>query len=146
MLCNIWNISKKSIVSVFQIYLHIIQRHQIRCVWKISQGLIEGYSLDWVWSERRGRLAVPNNIPRNDPCIVKEARERDHQEFMVYASLTCFLFISKKRIPETSPSSRTTWTCSWPLSQISLPPQAWPELLSTYCMLYFALFQPGNNR
>ena len=49
---------------------------KICCVWKISQGLIEGYSLAWVCSERRGRLAVPNNIPRNYPSIVKQARER----------------------------------------------------------------------
>ena len=47
------------------------ERYQICCVWKISQGLMEGYSLDWVWSERRGRLAVPRNIPRNAPSVVK---------------------------------------------------------------------------
>ena len=52
------------------------ERYQICCVWKISQGLMEGYSLDWVWSERRGRLAVPRTITKNAPSSVKKARER----------------------------------------------------------------------
>ena len=63
----------------------------ICCVWKISQGLIEGYSLVWVWRERRGRLSVPNSIPRNAPSTVKQARERS-LGVHVYALLTCFLF------------------------------------------------------
>ena len=52
------------------------ERYQICFLWKQSQGLIDGYSFKWQWSDRRGRLAIPTNIPRNAPTKVKQARER----------------------------------------------------------------------
>ena len=52
------------------------ERYQICFLWKLTQGLVEGYSIKWQWSDRRGRLAIPNNIPRAAPTKVKQARER----------------------------------------------------------------------
>ena len=52
------------------------ERYQICFLWKLSQGLVEGYTIDWQWSDRRGRLAIPKNIPRSAPTKVKQARER----------------------------------------------------------------------
>ena len=52
------------------------ERYQICFLWKISQGLIEGFPFKWQWSDRRGRLAIPANIPRCAPASVKKARER----------------------------------------------------------------------
>ena len=52
------------------------ERYQICFLWKQCQGLIEGYSINWQLSERRGRLAVPNIIPATAPAKVKKARER----------------------------------------------------------------------
>ena len=52
------------------------ERYQICFLWKLSQGLVEGYSIDWQWSDRRGRLAIPKNISRSAPSKVKQARER----------------------------------------------------------------------
>jgi hypothetical protein len=54
----------------------ISERYQICFLWKQSQGLIEGYSFNWQWSDRRGRFAIPNNIPNAAPAKVKKARER----------------------------------------------------------------------
>ena len=33
------------------------------------QGLVDGYTVNWQWNQRRGRMAIPNNIPL-------QARER----------------------------------------------------------------------
>ena len=52
------------------------ERYKICFLWKLTQGLVEGYSIKWQWSDRRGRLAIPNNIPRAAPTKVKQARER----------------------------------------------------------------------
>ena len=52
------------------------ERYQICFIWKLSQGLIEGYSVNWQWSERRGRYPIPSPIPSNAPSFVKKARER----------------------------------------------------------------------
>ena len=52
------------------------ERYQICFLWKLSQGLTEGYSVKWQWSDRRGRFAIPNTIVRNAPTSVKQARER----------------------------------------------------------------------
>ena len=43
------------------------ERYQICFLWKLNQGQ---------WSDRRGRLAVPNSIPQAVPTKVKQARER----------------------------------------------------------------------
>ena len=52
------------------------ERYQICLLWKISQGLTEGLSVDWQWSDRRGRYAIPASIHRSAPSCVKKARER----------------------------------------------------------------------
>ena len=52
------------------------ERYQICFLWKISQGLVEGYNISWQWNPRRGRMAIPNNIPPSAPSQVKKARER----------------------------------------------------------------------
>ena len=52
------------------------ERYQICFLWKLSQGLVEGYSIPWQWSDRRGRLAVPANIPKKTCVRVKAAREK----------------------------------------------------------------------
>ena len=52
------------------------ERYQICFLWKQSQGLVEGYSFSWQWHDRRGRLAIPTNIPRSAPSKVRQARER----------------------------------------------------------------------
>ena len=52
------------------------ERYQICFLWKQSQGLVEGYSFKCQWSDRRGRLAIPTNIPSSAPTKVKQARER----------------------------------------------------------------------
>ena len=52
------------------------ERYQICFLWKLSQGLIEGYTINWQWSDRRGRVAMPNHIPSSAPSMVKKARER----------------------------------------------------------------------
>ena len=52
------------------------ERYQICFLWKLSQGLISGYSITWQFHERRGRLAVPNSIPKSAATKVKKARER----------------------------------------------------------------------
>ena len=45
-------------------------------MWKLSQGLTEGYSVNWQWSDRRGRLLIPASIPKHAPTKVKYAREK----------------------------------------------------------------------
>ena len=45
-------------------------------LWKLSQGLVGGYSLQWQWSDRRGRYAVPAPLARGAPSAVRRARER----------------------------------------------------------------------
>ena len=52
------------------------ERYQICFLWKLSQGLVEGYTIDWQWSDRRGRLAIPKNISRSAPTKVRQYRER----------------------------------------------------------------------
>ena len=52
------------------------ERYQICFIWKLSQGLVEGYQIKWQHSPRRGRMAIPNNIPLKAPAKVKKARER----------------------------------------------------------------------
>ena len=52
------------------------ERYQICFLWKLSQGLIEGFKIGWQWRDRRGRTANPHPIPHNAPSKVKQARER----------------------------------------------------------------------
>ena len=48
---------------------------QICFIWKISQGLLKGYSLNLSISDRGGRTAIPNPIKRSAPGKVRQARE-----------------------------------------------------------------------
>ena len=52
------------------------ERYQICFLWKLSQGLISGYSITWQLNDRRGRFAVPPTIPKTAPAKVRQARER----------------------------------------------------------------------
>ena len=52
------------------------ERYQICFLWKQSQGLVDGYSVKWQWSERRGRYAIPAVSPLSAPSKVKQARDR----------------------------------------------------------------------
>ena len=43
---------------------------------KISQGLVQGYSMQFTSTHgRRGRTAIPSDIVKNSPALVKKARE-----------------------------------------------------------------------
>ena len=51
-------------------------RYMIVFLWKISQGLVHGYTVEFT-SEygRRGRIALPHSIVRSSPPMVRKARE-----------------------------------------------------------------------
>ena len=50
-------------------------RYQVIFIWKISQGLVQGYNMEFKNSARRGRMAVPNPVPRQSCSAVRRARE-----------------------------------------------------------------------
>ena len=52
------------------------ERYMICFLWKLSQGLVGGYSIQWNWSDRRGRYAVPAPLALSAPSAVRRARER----------------------------------------------------------------------
>ena len=52
------------------------ERYMVCFLWKLSQGLVGGYSLQWQWSDRRGRYAVPAPLARGAPSAVRRAKER----------------------------------------------------------------------
>ena len=54
------------------------ERHQIILIWKISQGLVQGYNLELTNSDRRGRMVIPHPIPRQAPTRVRKARVATH--------------------------------------------------------------------
>ena len=51
------------------------ERYQIIFIWKICQGLVQGYNLEFSSSDRRGRMVVPNTVHRHAPAAVRQARE-----------------------------------------------------------------------
>ena len=52
------------------------ERYQAVLMWKISQGLVEGYSrINFDFNPRRGRIAKPALIKNNAHSNVKKARE-----------------------------------------------------------------------
>ena len=51
------------------------ERYMIIFLWKISQGLVRGYDVTFLHSERRGRTIVPNKIVKSSPASVRKARE-----------------------------------------------------------------------
>ena len=52
------------------------ERYQVIFLWKISQGMVSGYSVNFSYDGRRGRSIVPKTIVRSAPTIVKNAREQ----------------------------------------------------------------------
>ena len=46
-------------------------------LWKISQGLVSGYDIQFTSGlGRRGRSIIPNTVAKTAPTMVKNARER----------------------------------------------------------------------
>ena len=53
------------------------ERYLVIFIWKISQGLVEGYELSFTTPDSRtGRKAVPYHINRSAPACVRKAREK----------------------------------------------------------------------
>ena len=45
-------------------------------LWKISQGLVQGYNIQFTSTiGRRGRYAIPSEIVKNSPAVVRKARK-----------------------------------------------------------------------
>ena len=52
------------------------ERYMIIFLWKISQGLVQGYHVEYTSvSGRRGRTALPRNVVQSSSSLVKKARE-----------------------------------------------------------------------
>ena len=51
------------------------ERYQVIFIWKICQGLVHGYNLEFTSSDRRGRMVVPHLVPRKSCASVRRARE-----------------------------------------------------------------------
>ena len=52
------------------------ERYQVIFLWKISQGLVSGYDVNFASSGmRRGRTIIPNKVDRSSPSVVRNARE-----------------------------------------------------------------------
>ena len=51
------------------------ERYQIIFLWKISQGLVQGYNIEFKNNDRRGKMAVPHPVPRHACAAVRRARE-----------------------------------------------------------------------
>ena len=53
------------------------ERYQIIFLWKISQGLVSGYDVDFISTgTRRGRMIAPKPVIRTAPLPVRKAREQ----------------------------------------------------------------------
>ena len=55
------------------------ERYQIIFLWKVAQGLVQGYKASFVQSARRGRLMVLAPLCNQAPAAVKNARESSLQ-------------------------------------------------------------------
>ena len=51
------------------------ERYQIIFLWKVAQGLVQGYHVEFYSSDRRGRLAVVRPYKTRAPAQVRRARE-----------------------------------------------------------------------
>ena len=56
------------------------ERRRDRCMviflWKVSQGLVKGFNMEFTSSKgRRGRCALPNAVVASSPALVRNARE-----------------------------------------------------------------------
>ena len=49
--------------------------YMIIFLWKISQGRVAGYNVNFCTSDRRGLYAVPQPVPRSAPANIRRARE-----------------------------------------------------------------------
>ena len=53
------------------------ERYQVIFIWKISQGMVSGYDLNFIHTKgRRGRSVLPKTVVRAAPSCVRNARER----------------------------------------------------------------------
>ena len=53
------------------------ERYQVIFLWKISQGMVSGYLVNFsADSGRRGRTIVTNTVVVSAPAVVQHARER----------------------------------------------------------------------
>ena len=51
-------------------------RYMLIFLWKISQGLVKGYSVEFTSDKgRRGRVALPHSVVQSSPAMVRRARE-----------------------------------------------------------------------
>ena len=51
------------------------ERYMIIFLWKLSQGLVKGYRVNFSNHERRGRIIVPHTTVGSSPAAVRQARE-----------------------------------------------------------------------
>ena len=52
------------------------ERYQVIFIWKISQGLVSGYDLNFTSGGfRRGRMVIPKQVNLKSPAVVKNARQ-----------------------------------------------------------------------
>ena len=51
------------------------EHYQVIFIWKIGQGLVHGYNLEFTHSDRRGRMVIPHLVPRRACASVRRARE-----------------------------------------------------------------------
>ena len=51
------------------------ERYRVIFVWKITQELVQGYSMNFVTNPRLGRLAVVHQVVATAPLAVRKARE-----------------------------------------------------------------------
>ena len=52
------------------------ERYQLIFLWKISQGLVNGYDVNFTsCGIRRGRTIIPNQVVQSAPALVRNARE-----------------------------------------------------------------------
>ena len=51
------------------------ERYMIIFLWKISEGLVDSYTIPFVTNPRRGRLATVSPVSRDAPTAVRKARE-----------------------------------------------------------------------
>ena len=52
------------------------ERYMVIFLWKICQGVVQGYNIQFtITLGCRGRTAIPSEIVKNSPALVKKARE-----------------------------------------------------------------------
>ena len=49
------------------------ERYQGIFLWKISQGMVSGYTVDFSYSGRRGRSVIPKPVVRSGPSTMRTA-------------------------------------------------------------------------